>query len=167
MARPPYCSIGAGYGAVLPEGMEPGVAPMQGSLGPCNDQPMAETVLIVDDHALSGRWPGRCCNYWAVLVAAATSVVTSALYYVVFGDAWLTLRGLDPSTPMSHHSHGRWSASSGTTWSSPLRWPMCWPVWRSEPGRMPCGWGCWSGLGSRPWPWPVRCCTRTIRWGCI
>jgi len=51
MARPPYCSIGAGYGAVLPEGMEPGVAPMQGSLGPCNDQPMAETVLIVDDHA--------------------------------------------------------------------------------------------------------------------
>jgi Protein of unknown function (DUF1761) len=31
-------------------------------------------------------------------VAAATSLVTSALYYVVFGDAWLTLRGLDPST---------------------------------------------------------------------
>jgi hypothetical protein len=37
-------------------------------------------------------------NYWAVLVAAATTLVTSALYYVVFGDAWLTLRGLDPNT---------------------------------------------------------------------
>jgi hypothetical protein len=37
-------------------------------------------------------------NYWAVLVAAATTLVTSALYYLVFGDAWLTLRGLDPNT---------------------------------------------------------------------
>ena len=37
-------------------------------------------------------------NYWAVLVAAVTALVTSALWYVVFGNAWLTLRGIDPST---------------------------------------------------------------------
>jgi hypothetical protein len=37
-------------------------------------------------------------NYWAVLVAAATSLITSALWYVVFGSAWLRLRGIDPST---------------------------------------------------------------------
>jgi hypothetical protein len=37
-------------------------------------------------------------NYLAVLVAAATILVTSGLYYVVFGSAWLTLRGIDPST---------------------------------------------------------------------
>jgi hypothetical protein len=37
-------------------------------------------------------------NYWAVLVAAATPLATSALYYVLFGNAWLTLRGIDPNT---------------------------------------------------------------------
>src|SRR5215213_2135810 len=35
------------------------VAPMRGALGPCDDQPMAKTVLIVDDHApLPGVGPG-------------------------------------------------------------------------------------------------------------
>ena len=37
-------------------------------------------------------------NYWAVLVAAVTTLATSALWYVVFGSAWLTLRGIDPDT---------------------------------------------------------------------
>ena len=37
-------------------------------------------------------------NYWAVLVAAVTALATSALWYVVFGNAWLTLRGIDPNT---------------------------------------------------------------------
>ena len=37
-------------------------------------------------------------NYWAVLVAAVTSLVASAVYYIVLGNAWLTLRGIDPST---------------------------------------------------------------------
>lgn len=36
-------------------------------------------------------------NYWAVLVAAVATLVTSALWYVV-GNAWLTLRGIDPNT---------------------------------------------------------------------
>jgi len=37
-------------------------------------------------------------NYWVVLVAAVTSLVASAVYYIVLGNAWLTLRGIDPST---------------------------------------------------------------------
>ena len=37
-------------------------------------------------------------NYWAVLVAAVTALVTSALWYVAFGSAWLRLRGVDPGT---------------------------------------------------------------------
>ena len=37
-------------------------------------------------------------NYRAVLVAAVAVLVTSALYYVVFGTAWLRLRGIDPDT---------------------------------------------------------------------
>lgn len=37
-------------------------------------------------------------NYWAVAVAAATTLVTSAAWYIVFANAWLKLRGLDPST---------------------------------------------------------------------
>jgi hypothetical protein len=37
-------------------------------------------------------------NYWAVLVAAVTSLIASAVYYMAVGNAWLTLRGIDPST---------------------------------------------------------------------
>jgi Protein of unknown function (DUF1761) len=37
-------------------------------------------------------------NYWAVAVAAAATLVASSVWYIVFGNAWLTLRGLDPST---------------------------------------------------------------------
>jgi hypothetical protein len=37
-------------------------------------------------------------NYRAVPVAAVTTLVTSAVYYTVFGSVWLTLRGLDPDT---------------------------------------------------------------------
>jgi Protein of unknown function (DUF1761) len=39
---------------------------------------------------------GTRVNYWAVLVAAVAVLVTSALWYVVFGSAWLRLRGIDP-----------------------------------------------------------------------
>jgi hypothetical protein len=31
-------------------------------------------------------------NYWAVAVAAAATLVVSAVWYTVFGNAWLTLR---------------------------------------------------------------------------
>ncbi len=41
---------------------------------------------------------GTRVNYWAVLVAAVTILVTSALYYIMLGNAWLTLRGIDSST---------------------------------------------------------------------
>ncbi|WP_163507502.1 DUF1761 domain-containing protein [Fodinicola acaciae] len=32
-------------------------------------------------------------NYWAVLVAAAATLVTSSVYYVAFSAVWLSLRG--------------------------------------------------------------------------
>ena len=41
---------------------------------------------------------GTRVNYWAVLVAAVAVLVTSVLWYVVFGNAWLRLRGIDPGT---------------------------------------------------------------------
>ena len=41
---------------------------------------------------------GTRVNYWAVLVAAVAVLATSALWYVVFGSAWLRLRGIDPDT---------------------------------------------------------------------
>ena len=41
---------------------------------------------------------GTRVNHWAVLVAAAAILVTSALYYIMVGSAWLRLRGIDPST---------------------------------------------------------------------
>jgi len=37
-------------------------------------------------------------NSWAVVVAAAATLVASSVWYAVFGNAWLTLRGIDPST---------------------------------------------------------------------
>ena len=37
-------------------------------------------------------------NYWAVLVAAVTTLVASAVYYTVLANAYLTLRGIDPGT---------------------------------------------------------------------
>ena len=36
---------------------------MRCSLGPCDDQPMAKTVLIVDDHAPSRALAARCCSW--------------------------------------------------------------------------------------------------------
>jgi Protein of unknown function (DUF1761) len=49
-----------------------------------------------------GRTTARTrTNYWAVLVAAATTLVASSVWYTAFGHAWLTLRGLDPSTPVT------------------------------------------------------------------
>jgi len=41
---------------------------------------------------------GTRVNHWAVLVAAAAILVTSALYYIMLGNAWLKLCGIDPST---------------------------------------------------------------------
>jgi hypothetical protein len=37
-------------------------------------------------------------SHWAVAVAAAVSLVASFVWYAVFGGAWLTLRGIDPSS---------------------------------------------------------------------
>lgn len=105
-------------------------------------------------------------SYWAVLVAAVTTLVTSVLWYVVFGNAWLRLRGIDPST----------------TQMTPQAWQMVGQVARNlvvalraglpavpSGGTTPevrWGWGSLCGWASRPWPSPARCCTRATRWGC-
>ena len=41
---------------------------------------------------------GSGINYRAVAVAAAVPLVVSSVWYIIFGNAWLTLRGLDPGT---------------------------------------------------------------------
>jgi len=40
-------------------------------------------------------------NYWAIVVAAALAFVASSVWYIVFGPAWLELRGIDASTVAS------------------------------------------------------------------
>lgn len=41
----------------------------------------------------------RSGRYWAVLgVAALLPMIASTVWYIVLGDAWLTLRGIDPDT---------------------------------------------------------------------
>ena len=45
--------------------------------------------------------PRRRRGSWLYLAAAALlPVVTSSVWYIAFGKTWLTLRGLDPDTPM-------------------------------------------------------------------
>ena len=43
--------------------------------------------------------PARRRGYWLYLAAAAVlPLITSAVWYVMFGPTWLSLRGLDPDT---------------------------------------------------------------------
>jgi hypothetical protein len=37
-------------------------------------------------------------NYWAVILAAVAAFVASSVWYAVFGNAWMELRGIDPAT---------------------------------------------------------------------
>jgi hypothetical protein len=37
-------------------------------------------------------------NYLAVLVAAVAAFVVSSVWYTIFGNAWMELRGIDPAT---------------------------------------------------------------------
>ena len=57
-----------------------------------SEEPTQEAILK------GGNMLRTKVNYWAVLVAAVTTLVTSALYYVLFGSAYMTLRGIDPNT---------------------------------------------------------------------
>ena len=40
----------------------------------------------------------RRMNYLAVLVAAVAAFVMSSVWYAIFGNAWMELRGIDPAT---------------------------------------------------------------------
>jgi hypothetical protein len=61
-----------------------------------------EREVVMSEKLASGSSAGTTLrtgiNYWAVAVAAAATLVTSSVWYIVFGNAWLTLRGMDPST---------------------------------------------------------------------
>jgi uncharacterized protein DUF1761 len=37
-------------------------------------------------------------NYWAVVAAAVAAFVVSSVWYAIFGNAWMELRGIDPAT---------------------------------------------------------------------
>ena len=37
-------------------------------------------------------------NYLAVVVAAVAAFVASSVWYAIFGNAWMELRGIDPAT---------------------------------------------------------------------
>jgi hypothetical protein len=37
-------------------------------------------------------------NYLAVVVAAVAAFVVSSVWYVIFGNVWMELRGIDPAT---------------------------------------------------------------------
>jgi uncharacterized protein DUF1761 len=37
-------------------------------------------------------------NYLAVVVASVAAFVVSSVWYVIFGNAWMELRGIDPAT---------------------------------------------------------------------
>lgn len=40
----------------------------------------------------------RRMNYLAVLVAAVAAFVVSSVWYTIFGNVWMELRGIDPAT---------------------------------------------------------------------
>jgi hypothetical protein len=63
-------------------------------LDPARRMLLARTT--VNSHPEGGITLRRTVNYWAVLVAAAATLVTSALWYSVLGSAWLELRGIEP-----------------------------------------------------------------------
>jgi MFS family permease len=48
-----------------------------------------------------GRMEGQLMlrmNYWAVVVAGVAAFVVSSVWYAIFGNAWMELRGIDPAT---------------------------------------------------------------------
>jgi hypothetical protein len=57
-------------------------------------------VIVMTLESLSVRPAGTrvTLNLWAVLVTAAVTLVSSAVYYILLGGVWASLRGLDPST---------------------------------------------------------------------
>ena len=109
---------------------------------------------------------GTRVKYWAVLAAAVTVLVTSALYYIMLGSAWLTLRGIDPSTaemtPPLWQITGQFARNLvvATVLAHMLRWLEV-TTWKRA---LQVGLLVW--LGSRPWPSSARCCMRATRWGC-
>jgi hypothetical protein len=103
---------------------------------------------------------------WAVLVAAATTLVTSALYYIVLGQCMAEAARHRPQ-------HGRGN-TTGLADGRPGRshlvvaFVLAYLLSRlgQPPPRRRCGWDSSCDSASRLWPWSARCCTRTTRWGC-
>jgi len=74
--------------------------PTLGPVSAGSAQKAAPTGRTTEHDPAAGRAipPSTRINYRTVLVAAAAPMVASAVYYIVFGDVWLSLRGIDPST---------------------------------------------------------------------
>ena len=104
-------------------------------------------------------------SYWAVLVAAVTTLVTSALWYVVVGNAWLELRGIDLST--TQMTPQAWQMVGQVARNLVVAYVLAYLLSRlaATTPKDALGWGSSCGSASRPWPSPARCCTRATRWG--
>jgi hypothetical protein len=55
------------------------------------------TAAATASDVASGRTAARL-NYWAVVVTAFAALVFSTVYYSLFADAWLALRGLSSTS---------------------------------------------------------------------
>jgi hypothetical protein len=56
-----------------------------------------ETVAYRDGTKMKGRFM-LGVNYWAVVAAAVAAFVASSVWYTIFANTWMELRGIDPAT---------------------------------------------------------------------
>jgi Protein of unknown function (DUF1761) len=98
-------------------------------------------------------------------VAAVTTLVTSALWYVVFGNAWLGLRGIDPST--TQMTPQAWQMVGQVARNLVVAFVLAYLLSRlaATTPKDALGLGLLVWFGFEAWPSPARCCTRATRWG--
>ncbi len=62
-----------------------------------------------DDNKMKAQFSMRRMNYLAVLVSAVAAFVVSSVWYTVFANAWMELRGIGPATEHGggHDDKGR------------------------------------------------------------
>jgi hypothetical protein len=48
-------------------------------------------------------------NYWAVIMAAVAAFVARSVWYTVFGNVWMELRGIDPATVADTATPAAWA----------------------------------------------------------
>jgi Protein of unknown function (DUF1761) len=105
-------------------------------------------------------------NYWAVAVAAAATLVASSVWYIVFGNAWLTLRGLDPST--ADTTPAAWVLVAQFARNLVVAVVLAFLLRRLETATLggALRLDSWCGLGSRRWRSQARCFMSSTHWAC-